>query len=160
MQKVNHKFLLHFHASSRVELSPISYTYFISQGFYFFLCRFTFLIRSSHHFKSDLDTKLSPVSLCFVSMQEVPEVTSSDISKENMEDSYYVDPIFPGQRPGCCHASRGLKRWNWLETISEYISRVKIRNSWKILQCLDISLLCFVSSQVLFALSFSYSRVC
>ena len=58
-------------------------------------------MHEGRHFKSDLVTKLLPVFLPQDQDQD-QEVKMDDRGRDD-----YLDPIFPGQREGCLHASRG-----------------------------------------------------
>ena len=56
-------------------------------------------MHEGRHFKTDLVTKLLPV---FLLQDQDQEVKMDDGGRDD-----YLDPIFPGQREGCLHASRG-----------------------------------------------------
>lgn len=56
-------------------------------------------MHEGRHFKTDLVTKLLPV---FLPQDQDQEVKMDDGGRDD-----YLDPIFPGLREGCLHASRG-----------------------------------------------------
>lgn len=56
-------------------------------------------MHEGRHFKTDLVTKLLPVFL--------PEDQDQEVKMDDRGRDDYLDPIFPGQREGCLHASRG-----------------------------------------------------
>ena len=56
-------------------------------------------MHEGRHFKTDLVTKLLPVFL--------PEDQDQEVKMDDRGRDDYLDPIFPAQREGCLHASRG-----------------------------------------------------